>query len=333
MKAVLFEVSLVHHKTFSVIDFYSWVVLSGADGWPAESRPARGRLRGAGDRRNDGGIDGRRRLTGQSPTATAGPIDKGCTADMRTPARHGAGARGALLPRGVRGRVDREVKRTGGCLGAQRRSRGSTGPARKGAERHVRFPPRAFAQARGFKPSVQCENGARSAEHPAQKRNCDGGGARSIRRPSREGGLGPVLLRRSDEAERRHPLRAQGDGRLQAIDSSPVAGAGPELVLVGGEIRLDGVERQGTVPLAFRVAGRGLDLKRGGAGAEPTEAVGVAAAAQPPSASDLAAAAAASAAAACGSAAAAARAACRRGAIGSIGLVAWRRTWPRVESR
>ena len=36
-----------------------------------------GRLRGAGDRRNDGGIDGRRRLTGQSPTATAEPIDKG----------------------------------------------------------------------------------------------------------------------------------------------------------------------------------------------------------------------------------------------------------------
>ena len=48
-----------------------------ADGWPAEGRPARGRLRWAGDRRNDGGIDGRRRLTEPSTTATAQPIDKG----------------------------------------------------------------------------------------------------------------------------------------------------------------------------------------------------------------------------------------------------------------
>ena len=37
---------------------------------------ARGRLRGAGDRRDDGGIDGQRRLTGQGPTAAAEPIDK-----------------------------------------------------------------------------------------------------------------------------------------------------------------------------------------------------------------------------------------------------------------
>ena len=36
------------------------------------------------------------RLTEQSPTATTEPIDKGCTADARTLAGHGAG--GALLP-------------------------------------------------------------------------------------------------------------------------------------------------------------------------------------------------------------------------------------------
>ena len=112
------------------------------EGLPKAGPGGRGRLRGAGNRRNDGGIDGRRRLTGQSPTATAGPIDKGCTADMRTPARHGAGARGALLPRGVRGRVDREIKRTVGGPGAQLRSRGSTGPARKGAGWHAPLPPR-----------------------------------------------------------------------------------------------------------------------------------------------------------------------------------------------
>ena len=40
-------------------------------------KAARGRLHGAGDRRNDGGIDGRRRLAGQGPTAIAEPIDKG----------------------------------------------------------------------------------------------------------------------------------------------------------------------------------------------------------------------------------------------------------------
>ena len=42
---------------------------------PKAGRPevARGRVRGAGDRRNDGGIDGRRRLTEQSPMATARP--------------------------------------------------------------------------------------------------------------------------------------------------------------------------------------------------------------------------------------------------------------------
>ena len=66
---------------------------------------ARGCLCGAaaGDRRNDCGIDGWRRLTGQSPQETAEPIDKGCTADARAgePARHGPGAGGApVLPRG-----------------------------------------------------------------------------------------------------------------------------------------------------------------------------------------------------------------------------------------
>ena len=47
-------------------------------GRPKAGRPeaARGRLRGAGDRRNDGGIDGRRRLTVASPTASTKPIDK-----------------------------------------------------------------------------------------------------------------------------------------------------------------------------------------------------------------------------------------------------------------
>ena len=38
---------------------------------PAGGGPKR--LRRAGDRRNDGGFDGRRRLTEQSPTATAEP--------------------------------------------------------------------------------------------------------------------------------------------------------------------------------------------------------------------------------------------------------------------
>ena len=51
-------------------------------GRPKAGRPeaAWGRLRWAGDRRKDGGFDGRRRLTGQGPTATAEPIDKGCSA-------------------------------------------------------------------------------------------------------------------------------------------------------------------------------------------------------------------------------------------------------------
>ena len=113
-----------------------------SEGRPAEA--ARRRLRREGDWRNDGGIDCRRQLTEQSPTATAEPIDKGCTADARTPTRHGA-AGGVLLPRRVGGdlhrRVDCQVKRTGGGPGALRRSRGSTGPARKGAGWHARLPP------------------------------------------------------------------------------------------------------------------------------------------------------------------------------------------------
>ena len=59
-------------------------VFSGASAQPTAGRPkagrpeaARGRLRWAGDRRNGGGIDGQQRLTGQSPTAPAEPIDKG----------------------------------------------------------------------------------------------------------------------------------------------------------------------------------------------------------------------------------------------------------------
>ena len=47
-------------------------------GRPKAGRPeaARGRQRGAGDRQRDGGIDGRRRLTVESPTASTKPIDK-----------------------------------------------------------------------------------------------------------------------------------------------------------------------------------------------------------------------------------------------------------------
>ena len=48
----------------------------------------------ARDRRNDGGIDGRRRLTGQSPTATAEPIDKG--SQLERAARSGSPAIAAL---------------------------------------------------------------------------------------------------------------------------------------------------------------------------------------------------------------------------------------------
>ena len=64
---------------------FNFRVLSGAEelsrrlAWPAEGWPAGDgpqRLCGAGDWRNAGGIDGRRRLTGRSPTATAEPIDK-----------------------------------------------------------------------------------------------------------------------------------------------------------------------------------------------------------------------------------------------------------------
>ena len=75
----------------------------------ARPEAARGRLRGAGL----GGIDGRLRLTKHSPTATAEPIDKGCTADARAPAQHGAGRAcpggwGRLTPtRGLQGQTHR----------------------------------------------------------------------------------------------------------------------------------------------------------------------------------------------------------------------------------
>ena len=147
-----------------------------ADNWPAEGRPeaARGRLRGAGDRRNDGGFDGRRRLTEQSPTATAEPIDKGCTADARAPARHGAG--GALLPRGVRGdlhrRVDREVKRTGGrarSTTVARRPRPPPGAAAREAAR--RRPTRLPSQCPPFhsRRPPQRARPARPPASPAQR--------------------------------------------------------------------------------------------------------------------------------------------------------------------
>ena len=73
-------------------------------GRPKAGRPeaARGHVRGAGDRSwlIDGRVDGRRRLTRAiAKLASTKPIDKGCIADARTPARNGAV--GVLLPRGV----------------------------------------------------------------------------------------------------------------------------------------------------------------------------------------------------------------------------------------
>ena len=141
-------------------------VLSGASAQPTAGRPKAGRQEAAGGAcaaQEIGGFDGRRRLTGQSPTATAEPIDKGCTADARTPARHGTGRGARCSPRGWgETYTDAWTARSnaqGGGPGAPRRSRGSTGPARTGAGRHARLPPRAFAKTRGCKPSVYCERG------------------------------------------------------------------------------------------------------------------------------------------------------------------------------
>ena len=68
--------------------------------------------------------------------------------------------------------------------------------------------------------------------------------------------------------------RLPGDGRFQTVECNPVAGVGPELGHSGGDLRLDGVERQGASPLPFRVVGGVLGFERGGAGAEAAEAAG-----------------------------------------------------------
>ena len=178
----------------------------GGEGRPAGGGP--GRLRGAGDRRNGGGIDGRRRLTGQSPTATAEPIDKGCTADARAPARHGAG--GAPLPRGVGGdlhrRVDREVKRTGGRARSAKAEPGLDGAGPEGCRAarpapapggrtDTRLQAKCVMRKRGKERGASCPKKilrrGRSAKHPPSEQG-RGTGSRPTPKERRSGASSPT---------------------------------------------------------------------------------------------------------------------------------------------
>ena len=112
----------------------------------------------------------------------------------------GRGRRGVAAPPGVggdlHGRVDRGVKRTGGGPGAQRRSRGSTGPAREGAGRHAPAAPapgnrknkRLHSEQAAASPVCSAGVGRGARSILPEKGNRDGGGARSVRRPCRGGG-------------------------------------------------------------------------------------------------------------------------------------------------